>query len=253
MRILLTNDDGITSPGITLLAKALREAGHRVFMVAPDVNRSGISHALLFLFGPTKLTEIEKDSFSCSGTPADCVIVSLLGGIPEIDISTEGTETNMEKAPDLVISGINMGANLGTDIIYSGTASAARQGSFFGIPSVALSLVENDREWQWQPLISYIVENILNFKSCWKPQSFVNLNFPNSEKKPSAIVPVFPSMRYYNDRIVTFAAPEGGTYCFPKYGKVDNVPQEGSDWAEVLKGNAALCVVNSQPVLLGGD
>ena len=251
MRILLTNDDGITSPGISLLAKALREAGHRVFMVAPDVNRSGSSHSLLFLSGPTKLTEIEKDTWSCSGTPVDCVIVSLLGGIPEIDISTGGTEINMEKAPDLVLSGINIGANLGTDIVYSGTASAARQGSFFGIPSVALSLVENDRAWQWQTVISYIVENVLSFMSFWKPDTFVNINFPNIEKKPSALVPCFPSIRYYNDRIETFSAPEGGMYCFPKYGKVENVPEEGSDWAEVLKNNAAISVVLSQPKVVG--
>jgi 5'-nucleotidase len=198
------------------------------------------------------LTEIEKDSFSCSGTPVDCVIISLLGGIPEINISTPTAELNMEKAPDLVLSGINLGANLGTDIVYSGTASAARQGSFYGIPSVALSLVENDRDWQWQPLISYITENISDFMSYWKPQTFVNINFPNVEKKPMSLVPVFPSIRYYNDRIVTFTAPEGGIYCFPKYGKVENIPEEGSDWAEVLKNNAALCVVKSQPDILGG-
>ena len=253
MRILLTNDDGISSPGIYLLAKALREAGHRVFMVAPDTNRSGSSHSLLFLAGPTKLTETEQDTWSCSGTPVDCVIVSLLGGIPEIDISTDTHEVNMEKAPDLVLSGINAGANLGTDIVYSGTASAARQGSFFGIPSVALSLVENDSEWQWENVVSYIVENISTFMSYWKPETFVNINFPNIEKKPSALVPCFPSIRYYNDRIEIFSAPEGGVYCFPKYGKVENVPEDGSDWAEVLKDNAALCVVVSQPRVLGRD
>jgi len=247
MRILLTNDDGVSSPGIRLLATALREAGHRVFTVAPDVNRSGSSHSLLFLSGPTKLTEIERDTWSCSGTPADCVIVGLLGGIQEINISTSGPEKNMEKAPDLVLSGINTGANLGTDIIYSGTASAARQGSFLGIPSVALSLVENGRDWQWQPLISYIVENLLNFTAYWKPETFININFPNIEKKPSALVPVFPSMRYYNDRIETYTAPGGGLYCFAKCGKVKHIPEEGSDWDEVLKNNAALCVVKSQP------
>jgi 5'-nucleotidase len=222
-------------------------------MVAPDINRSGSSHSLLFLSGPTKLTETEQDSWSCSGTPVDCVVIALLGGIPELNISTSGTAINMDKAPDLVLSGINAGANLGTDIIYSGTASAARQGSFFGIPSVALSLVENECDWQWQPVISYITENILNFKSYWKPETFVNINFPNIGEKPSALVSCFPSMRYYNDRIETFLAPEGGIYCFPKHGKVENVPEEGSDWAEVLKNNAALCVVVSQPKVVGRD
>jgi 5'-nucleotidase len=160
MRILLTNDDGITSPGITLLATALREAGHRVFTVAPDSNRSGCSHSINFLWGPQKLKKIEDDTFSCSGTPVDCVIIALLGGIPEICISKEDGGLDLEKAPDLVLSGLNAGANLGTDIVYSGTAAAARQGSFFGIPSVALSLVDGEIPYQWDIVIPYIQENL---------------------------------------------------------------------------------------------
>jgi len=252
MRILLTNDDGISSPGIRLLAKALRSSGHRVFLVAPDSNRSGCSHSILFLSGPLKLAEIEEDTFSCSGTPVDCIVTALLGGIPEICISTEGIDLNMERAPDLILSGINAGANLGTDIVYSGTAAAARQGSFFGIPSVALSLVESDLPWQWESVISYINEKLISIMGYWKAGTFVNVNFPNSEKKPSALVPTFPSMRYYNDRIITFTAPEGGRYCFAKTGKVENVPEEGSDWSEVLKNNAALSMVVSQPSVAAG-
>jgi 5'-nucleotidase len=248
VRILLTNDDGYTSPGICLLAKALREAGHRVFSVAPDVNRSGSSHSIAFLSGPTKLTEVEKDTFSCSGTPVDCIVVSLLGGIPELDIK--------KNAPDLVLSGINAGANLGTDITYSGTASAARQGSFFGIPSVALSIVDNDElSYGWDTVISYITEQLAAITGYWKAGTFVNVNFPNNGKKPSALVPVFHSMRYYNDHIERYAADEGdgavnSVYCFAKPGKVGDIPAEGSDWAEVLKGNAALSVVMTQPVAL---
>ena len=248
MRILLTNDDGYLSPGISLLAKSLREAGHRVFMVAPDVNRSACSHSIHFISGPLKLKEIEKDTWSCSGTPVDCVVVSLLGGIEEIRITDEDGKMNMEKAPDLVLSGINAGANLGTDIVYSGTAAAARQGSFFGIPSVALSLVENESPWKWESVISYITSEISTFKSYWKENTFVNINFPNIEKNTYSLVPVFPSMRYYNDYIVTFSAPGGSTYCFPKWGKTETIPADDGDWAEIMKGNAALSVVLSQPV-----
>jgi len=252
MRILLTNDDGITSPGIKLLAKVLRSSGHRVFLVAPDVNRSGSSHAIEFLDIPLKLSEIEEDTWSCSGTPVDCVITALLGGIPEICISTETTALNMERAPDLVLSGINAGANLGTDIVYSGTAAAARQGSFFGIPSVALSLVTSGLPWQWESVVSYIDEKLVLLMGYWKAGTFVNVNFPNIEKKPSELVPSFPSMRYYNDRIVTYTSPEGSRYCFAKPGKVENIPEEGSDWAEVLKGNAAFSIVMSQPAIAAG-
>jgi len=252
MRILLTNDDGISSQGIRLFAKALRDSGHRVFLVAPHHNRSGCSHSIEFLKGPLRLSEIEEDTWSCAGTPVDCIITALLGGIPEICISTEGTALNMERAPDLILSGINAGANLGTDIVYSGTASAARQGSFFGIPSVALSLVENDLPWQWESAISYITEKLILIMGYWKDGTFVNVNFPNIDKKPAMLVPSFPSMRYYNDRIVTFISPRGNRYCFAKPGKVDNIPEEGSDWDEVLKGNAAFSVVMSQPTIAAG-
>jgi len=257
MRILLTNDDGITSQGIRLLAKALRGAGHKVFTVAPDSNQSGCSHSLKFLSRPLKLKDIEEDTWSCSGTPVDCIIVALLGGIPEICIYTEETANgvpvlNMEKAPDLILSGINAGANLGTDIVYSGTAAAARQGSFFGIPSAALSLVDSDLPWQWETVISYIIEKLETLKGYWKAGSFVNVNFPNIEKKPALLVPSFPSMRYYNDRIITFVSPQGGRYCFAKCEKIDNIPEDGSDWAEVLKGNAAYSLVISQPAAAAG-
>jgi 5'-nucleotidase len=247
MRILLTNDDGISSPGISLLAKTLREAGHRVFTVAPDTNRSGCSHSIS-LSEPIKLTEIEKDTWVSSGTPSDCVLVSLLGGIPELCIAAEGAGYNMEKAPDLVLAGINAGANLGTDIVYSGTAAAARQGSFFGIPSVALSLVGNDGLWNWEPVISYITENLAVIMGYWKTGTFINVNFPNIEKKPFALVPVFPSIRYYNEKVTSYTDDEGGVYCLKKLGKIESTPADGCDWAEVQKNNAALSVILSQPV-----
>lgn len=250
MKILLTNDDGISSPGISLFAKSLRNAGHRVFTVAPDTNRSGCSHSIMFLHNPLKLTEIDEDTWSCSGTPVDCVITALLGGIHEICIATEGSSLNMERAPDLVLSGINAGANLGTDIIYSGTAAAARQGSIFGIPSVALSLVDSDLPYQWDTVITYITEKLISIMGYWKAGAFVNVNFPNIEKKPSALVQTFPSLRYYNDRIVTFTAPQGGKYCFVRPGKAESVPEDGSDWSEVIKNNAAFSLVMSQPALL---
>jgi len=240
MRILLTNDDGITSPGITLLAEALRGAGHRVFLVAPNKNRSGASHSINFLNEPIKLKETEKDTWSCSGTPVDCIVVSLLGGIPEIDIEKD--------TPCMVLSGINRGANLGTDITYSGTAAAARQGSIFGIPSVALSLVENKNEWHWENSISFFIEKFEEIKALWKAGTFVNINFPNIPEGPSALVSAFPSKRNYNDRMINYLSPQGRLYCFAKFGNTETKKETGSDWDEVMKNNAAYSIIVSQPV-----
>jgi 5'-nucleotidase len=202
---------------------------------------------------PCKLKEIEKDTWSCSGTPVDCVVVALLGGIPEIDMNTDNRNLSSEKAPDLVLSGINAGANLGTDIVYSGTAAAARQGSFFGIPSVALSLVDegeykSEKNFHWEPVIDYIAGNLNEFMTHWKARTFININFPNSGKKPVALVKAFPAKRNYGDRIVNFTAPGGKVYCFADAGAASNDPDSGSDWKEVMNGNAALSVISSEPV-----
>jgi 5'-nucleotidase len=244
MRILLTNDDGRASPGITLLAKALREAGHRVFVVAPDSDRSGVSHSISFLFGPRKLTEIEKDTWSCSGTPADCVVLALLGGIPELKV----VDDDGGIPPDLLISGINRGANMGTDIIYSGTAAAARQGSLIGIPSLALSLLEGDA-WNWEMAVSFAVDRLEQMLSFWKTDTFVNVNIPNRAAAPLALVPAFPSLRHYHDRIDRYEAQDG-RYCFARVGETYAKPEAGSDCDVVSKNQASMSAVFIHPVVL---
>jgi len=244
MRILLTNDDSIHSPGITLLAAALRKAGHRVFVVAPETNQSGVSNAIRFLHGPTRLTQTGEDTWSCGGTPADCVVIALKGGIPELCL-----KKHPSPPIDLVISGINQGANLGTDIIYSGTAAAARQGAFFKIPSLALSLLHKGDEWNWDMAVSFAVERLDEMVSCWKPDSFLNVNIPNRREKPSALVHAFPSLRYYNDSIEVYDAPDGGRYCFSKAWDVSVQQERGSDCAVTAENNASISVVFIHPVL----
>jgi 5'-nucleotidase len=246
MRILLTNDDSIRSPGINLLAAALRKAGHRVFVVAPETNQSGVSNAIRFLDGPTKLTQIGEDTWSCGGTPADCVIVALKGGIPELCLKEHPSPPPI----NLIISGINQGANLGTDIIYSGTAAAARQGAFFKIPSWALSLLHKGNEWNWDMAVDFAVERLDEMVSRWKPDSFINVNIPNRREKPAALVHAFPSLRYYNDSIEVYEAPDGGKYCFSKACDVSVQQEQGSDCAVTAENNASISAVFIHPVLL---
>ena len=124
MEILISNDDGIEASGICVLAEAMRGLG-TVMIVAPDKNRSGASNSLT-LDAPIRIKEIREGVFRVSGTPTDCVHVALTGLLDE--------------DPDIVVSGINSGANLGDDVIYSGTVAAAMEGRFLGYPAVALSL-----------------------------------------------------------------------------------------------------------------
>jgi len=248
LRILVTNDDGINSPGITVLAAALRKAGHRVFVVAPETNQSGVSNAVRFFHGPCKLTHIAEDTWSCGGTPADCVVIALMGGIPELCLMDESRKRKQTLPVDLIVSGINQGANLGTDIVYSGTAAAARQGAFFKIPSVALSLLQGD-EWNWDMAVGFIVERLDEMASYWKPDSFINVNIPNRREKPAALVHAFPSLRYYNDSIEVYRAPDGGRYCFAKTWNISVQPEQGSDCEVTAGNNASLSEVFIHPLL----
>jgi 5'-nucleotidase len=128
MKILITNDDGIHSEGIYKLKLALEKIAD-VLVVAPDTERSAVGHAIT-ISDPLRVIEVEKDGkffgYAVNGTPADCVKI--------------GITCLMEESPDIVISGINLGPNTATNIIYSGTVSAAAEGVIMGIPSMALSL-----------------------------------------------------------------------------------------------------------------
>jgi len=123
--IMVTNDDGILAPGIAALEAKLMEAA-TVYTVAPDRERSASGHSLT-IDRPLKVTEVGPNRYSVSGTPTDCVAV--------------GLDKVMPQRPDLIVSGINHGPNLGDDITYSGTVAAAMEGTIYNMPSVAVSLV----------------------------------------------------------------------------------------------------------------
>ena len=125
MRILVTNDDGIHSPGLELLETIARELSDDVWTVAPEFDQSGVSHSLS-LSDPLRLRQVADQRFAVKGTPTDCVIM--------------GTRNVMQgKRPDLVLSGINRGQNVAEDVTYSGTIAGAMEGTILGIPSIALS------------------------------------------------------------------------------------------------------------------
>ena len=134
MELLVSNDDGIEAPGIRVLAECMRTLG-TVTVVAPDKNRSGASNSLT-LDAPIRIKEIEPGQFRVSGTPTDCVHIALTG--------------MLDDDPDIVVSGINAGANLGDDVIYSGTVAAAMEGRFLGLPALAMSLVGEERPMHYE-------------------------------------------------------------------------------------------------------
>ncbi|GBE15542.1 5'-nucleotidase SurE [bacterium BMS3Abin14] len=127
MIILVTNDDGVNAPGIQALARAMKGLG-RVVVAAPDRERSAVSHSLT-LHHPLRIERVREDCYAIDGTPTDCIHLG-------VHVILKG------KKPDLIVSGINRGGNLGHNITYSGTVWAAMEGNMMGVPSFAMSLVE---------------------------------------------------------------------------------------------------------------
>jgi len=234
MNILLTNDDGINSDGILKLAGALR-GKHNVSVIAPDGNRSGVSHALSIFHNAVKLTCLKKDTWSCTGYPADCVIVGLNGLLQE--------------RPDLILSGINNGENLGTDIIYSGTVAAARQGSLAGIPSIALSIAGNP-PYHWDMAVSWIDSHLEELLSYWREYTFVNVNIPNNPNGPEGIIPSWPAAKTYKDSLSIAAAADGSRYCFLVAGEDTTFAESGSDCDVVSRNFVSVSSVYNYPAVV---
>ena len=169
MRVLVSNDDGVDAPGIQALAQGLRDAGHEVIVVAPDRDRSGASNSLT-LDAPIRVVQLDARTWKVYGTPTDCVHVAITGML-----DTHGLE------PDIVVSGINNTANLGDDVIYSGTVAAAMEGRFLGLPAVAMSLVTADHKGRhYETAAKAAVEIIARL--CTDPlpaNTILNVNVPD--------------------------------------------------------------------------
>lgn len=166
MRILVSNDDGVDAPGIRVLAAGLREAGHEVLVVAPDRDRSGASNSLT-LDMPIRVVRQGDTTWRVHGTPTDCVHVAITG--------------MLEQEPDIVVSGINNTANLGDDVIYSGTVAAAMEGRFLGLPAVAVSLVTTDHKGlHYETAARAAVEIVARLRADPLPaDTILNVNVPD--------------------------------------------------------------------------
>ena len=234
MNILLTNDDGIDTPGLNELASVLRsDKNISLSIVAPEKNRSGVSHSISIFLSSVTLNKRGDKTWSCSGTPVDCVIAALLGTFSE--------------KPDLVISGINQGANLGSDIIYSGTASAARQASLLGFPALALSL-QGKEPYNWDMAVNWVKKNLEEICSYWKKNSFINVNIPNGDDAPIGLVHTWPGIKKYNDKL-SEDKTEDGLVCSLLGGGETVIYEAGSDCDAVSGNYASLSTIYNFPVV----
>ena len=164
MHLLISNDDGINARGIRVLSERMRAFG-RVTIVAPDQNRSGASNSLT-LENPVRINQVEDGVIMVNGTPTDCVHIALTG--------------LLDKDPDIVLSGINDGANLGDDVIYSGTVAAAMEGRFLGLPAIAVSLVFEGRAEHFESAAEAVARLVGRLREDPLPaDTILNINVPD--------------------------------------------------------------------------
>jgi 5'-nucleotidase len=230
--ILITNDDGVHAPGLKALQQKLSSLG-RVIVVAPHHQRSGTSHALTTDV-PLRIKELDKDFYSVSGYPADCVYAAMYGLLP--------------KKPDLTVSGINNGANLGIDVYYSGTVAGIRQSVIDGVNGFAVSLVidDNKEHFYWDDVAEYsrvIAKKML--EQGYKKNGFLNINYPNIPAKNVKGTKITKlGDRRYVQELKSGKDPRGKDYywLWGAYNCFSNI--EGTDCVAVNEGYVSITPIS---------
>ncbi len=225
-RILCTNDDGIYASGLEVLARVAGELGS-VTLVAPDRQQSASSHSLT-LHRPLRLTETAPDSYVVNGTPTDCVLLAV--------------SQLYEEAPDLVLSGVNHGPNMGEDVLYSGTVAAAMEATILGIPAVAISYAGDDegRVEGYEAILRSLLRDLLEHRD-FPPETFFNVNLPD---RPAAEVEgvrvTSLGRRIYLDSLTRSRDPRGREYFWIGGGESRWRGREDSDFRAVQAGYVSL-------------
>ncbi len=230
-RILLTNDDGYYSDGIKALYKSLSRR-YEVMVVAPDREQSASSHSLT-LERPLRVQKIDSHTHATDGTPTDCVMLAV-------------HMLYKKKAPDMIVSGINHGANMGDDITYSGTVAAAIEGSIMGIPSVAASMTGYRPGMRFNSAANFVARFIDSYDMLdLEPSVFINVNFPPDKSKSGRTNPyqkwtfTRQGCRQYKDIIIQKTDPRGKPYYWIG-GRPEWKTTRGSDFAAVNRGEVSI-------------
>ncbi len=200
-RVLISNDDGIDASGLKVLEKAVREIVREVWVVAPETEQSAASHSLT-IRRPLRLRRVSERRFAVDGTPTDCVLL----GISRI---------MADSPPDLVLSGINRGSNLGEDVIYSGTVAAAIEGALLGFPAIAFSQASGDRRAvKWGTSEKWVPETMRRLAAIsWPSDVIINVNFPDVVARAVSGFGVGRQGRHENDHgLVERVDPRGEPY-----------------------------------------
>jgi 5'-nucleotidase len=225
MHILVSNDDGYFAPGIVALARAMAALG-AVTVVAPEQNQSGSSHSLT-LHRPLSVETADNGFHYVNGTPTDCVHIAMTG--------------LLDRRPDIVVSGINNGLNMGDDTIYSGTVAAAMEGFLFGVPSFAFSLV--DRDWTHLDAAARVASKIVSgvMSSASTEPFLLNVNIPNrADVDDAPIVVTRLGKRHPSEPVHVMESPRGGKIYWIGAAGAARDAGPGTDFHAVANGQVAV-------------
>ncbi len=220
--VLLTNDDGVFARGLAALEEAFADFGE-VFVVAPDREQTAVGHALT-LHRPLRVEQAGERRFAVNGTPSDCVNLALLGLLPRV--------------PHLVVSGVNHGANLGDDVTYSGTVSAAMEGTLLGVPSLAVSLANPEGGDFGQAARIARVLAARALREGLPPKTLLNVNVPNGAIKGIRFTRL--GHRVYKEKVAEEVDPRGRTYYWIGAGPPVWEDRDATDIAAIRNGYASV-------------
>jgi 5'-nucleotidase len=232
-RILVSNDDGINAHGIRTLEKIAREVSDDVWVVAPETNQSGAAHSLT-LTRPLRVRRHDERRFSVDGTPTDCVLIAL--------------QQIVQGPPvDLVLSGINHGANLGEDVTYSGTVAAAMEATLFKVPAIAFSQVcESRQHIKWATAERYaprVIERLLSMP--WPEDVLINVNFPDIlADEVQGIRVTSQGKRKIGDTLIERTDPRGEPYLWIGALREEATHRQGTDLAAINEGYVSVTPVH---------
>lgn len=225
-RVLLTNDDGFDAPGMAILEQIANQIAEEVWIVAPALDRSGVSNAIS-VREPLRVVQRGQNKFAVYGTPADCVALAL-GNLM-------GTTL-----PDLILSGVNNGSNIGVEVILSGTVGAATTGMLSGIPSIALSqCVDDGEEVKWQTALIHAPKLITTlYDKGWPSNTCLNINFPNviADKVQGVKLTQQNKTPFAGFFITETNDPKGDCYYWLRTFNKETEQPEGSDSQAINKG-----------------